>query len=206
MFVVRMVDTNLIIYICQVNTHDQIDDLFSNKTWNIMDRNEELASRWTTDHTSVFFHLTFFIFMMVSIDSHTFYLFPSFLSLTTIESIGGRDGFRIVFLSLTIGGRATKKNVELTRPISFPSSHFLFFWIIFLLGTSSSLHHFSLYDVSCQSIDRFDIHSHSMQLEIDANKYIYCVVKWWTSALASTMPVPSGTFIPVFKVTEYERT
>ena len=41
-----------------------------------MDRSEGgIASRWTTDHSSVFFHLAFFIFMLVSID-FPFLLFP----------------------------------------------------------------------------------------------------------------------------------
>lgn len=79
---------------------------------------------------------------------------------------------------------------------SYSSSPSFFPRLIFLLGTSSSLHHFS-HDVF---LDRF------LSIPRTRNRYIFptntfvIVVKWWTSALASTMPVPSGLFIPVFKV------
>lgn len=71
-----------------------------------MDRSEGgIASRWTTDHSSVFFHLAFFIFMLVSID-FPFLLFPLPLFFPStrhqwqqLQRIEEReDGFRIVFL------------------------------------------------------------------------------------------------------------
>lgn len=188
LFVVRMVD------MFQVNTHDQIDDLFSNKTWGIMARTEGVASRWTTDHTSVFFHLPFFIFMLVSID--LLFLLP-FTYNNWIEHPRWIS-YRISFQQKNEIEKCWIDSPYFISP--FPSHisllfahHFL--WLIFLVGTSLALHHFSfLWCLVNRSI---------AQLEIDPTNectHAFIVVKWWTSALASTMPVPSGTFIPVFKV------
>lgn len=199
-----------------------------------MDRSEGgIASRWTTDHSSVFFHLAFFIFMLVSIDFpfllfplpfFLFFPFPFLPPVINDNNCKESKEEKMDFVSYFFLTKETKKrreerrNVELTPYFIFvpflctffsaflsfsilssystSSSPSFFPRLIFLLGTSSSLHHFS-HDVF---LDRF------LSIPRTRNRYIFptntfvIVVKWWTSALASTMPVPSGLFIPVFKV------
>lgn len=79
----------------QLNTHDQIDDFFSNKTWNLLNRTDKIASHWTTPSTGVFSHLIFFIVMLVS-------LYPTYTIACCISLFALKTNIACVYLLILL--------------------------------------------------------------------------------------------------------